>query len=91
MRGWCGRRLWPPDRLPGSSRAGPRRVGADLTGGAIGRQLTGILVRTNDAALRDALVAGLDAAIADGTYGRLLKKWNLGVNGIEKATVNAGQ
>lgn len=62
-----------------------------MIGGTIGRQLTGILVRPDDAALRDALVAGLDAVIADGTYGQLLKKWNLGANGLEKATVNAGQ
>ncbi len=62
-----------------------------MIGSVIGRQLTGILVRTDDAALRDALVAALDTLIADGTYGRLLKKWNLGVNGLEKATVNAGQ
>lgn len=27
----------------------------------------------------------LDSPIADGTYGQLLKKWNLGVNGLEKA------
>ena len=62
-----------------------------MVGGTIGRQLTGILVRTDDAALREALVAGLDAVVADGTYGQLLTKWNLGVNGLEKATVNAGQ
>ena len=62
-----------------------------MIGAPIGRQLTGILVRTDDAALGDALVAGLDALVADGTYGGLLKKWNLGANGIEKATVNAGQ
>ena len=33
----------------------------------------------------------LDALIADGTYKTLLAKWKLNDNGIEKATINAGQ
>lgn len=62
-----------------------------MIGTPIGKQLTGMLVRTDDATLRDALVAGVDALIADGTYAKLLAKWNLGANGLEKATINAGQ
>jgi hypothetical protein len=31
------------------------------------------------------------ALIADGTYGKLLEKWSLGDNGVEKVLINAGQ
>ena len=31
------------------------------------------------------------ALIADGTYKTLLAKWKLNDNGLEKATINAGQ
>jgi polar amino acid transport system substrate-binding protein len=29
--------------------------------------------------------------IADGSYGKLLAKWKLSPNALEKATINAGQ
>ena len=41
--------------------------------------------------MRDALVAALDALIADGSYKALLDKWQLSADGVEKATVDAGQ
>jgi polar amino acid transport system substrate-binding protein len=37
------------------------------------------------------MVETVDALIADGTYRALLAKWKLNDNGIEKATINAGQ
>jgi polar amino acid transport system substrate-binding protein len=33
----------------------------------------------------------IDVLIADGSYHALLVKWKLNDNGIEKATINAGQ
>jgi polar amino acid transport system substrate-binding protein len=42
-------------------------------------------------ALQQAVAGALDALIADGTYHALLAKWHLTDNGIEKATINAGQ
>ena len=60
-------------------------------GAAFGTQYTGIAVAKTDAALRDALVTALDALIADGSYKALLAKWQLSADGVEKATVDAGQ
>lgn len=60
-------------------------------GGPIATQFTGIAVPVKEAGLQQALVGALDAVIADGTYKALLAKWQLSENGVEKATVNAGQ
>ncbi len=60
-------------------------------GGPIATQFTGIAVPVKEAGLQQALVGALDAVIADGTYKALLAKWQLSDNGVEKATVNAGQ
>ena len=60
-------------------------------GGPIATQLTGIALPVHDAALQQAVAGALDALIADGTYHALLAKWHLTDNGIEKATINAGQ
>jgi polar amino acid transport system substrate-binding protein len=60
-------------------------------GAPIGAQLTGIALSKDDAALQAAVAGALDAVIADGAYKALLDKWRLSTNGIEKATINAGQ
>ncbi len=60
-------------------------------GGPIATQFTGIAVPVKETGLQQALVGALDAVIADGTYKALLAKWQLSENGVEKATVNAGQ
>ena len=60
-------------------------------GGPIATQLTGIGLPVKEAGLQQAMAAALDALIADGTYQGLLAKWRLDGNGIEKATINAGQ
>jgi polar amino acid transport system substrate-binding protein len=62
-----------------------------LIGAPIGAQLTGIAVAKDDAALQNAIAAALDGLIADGSYKALLEKWRLSSNGIEKASINAGQ
>jgi len=62
-----------------------------LIGKPIGEQLTGIAVGKDDRDLQAALAGALDALIADGSYLKLLDKWRLSSNGIEKATINAGQ
>ncbi len=38
--------------------------------------------------LRDAVLNAVNEMIVDGSYGKLLEKWNLKANAIEKATVN---
>ena len=60
-------------------------------GAAFGTQYTGVAIAKNDAAMRDALVTALDALIADGSYRALLDKWQLSSDGVDKATVDAGQ
>ncbi len=51
----------------------------------------GIAIAKHRGALRDAVQTALLAAIADGTYDALLKKWNLGQAAMRGAPVNAGR
>ena len=60
-------------------------------GGPIATQFTGIAVPVKETGLQQALAGALDEMIADGSYKALLTKWQLSDNGIEKATINAGQ
>jgi polar amino acid transport system substrate-binding protein len=60
-------------------------------GTPIATQLTGIAVSPKDPALAQAVAGALDGLIADGSYTALLAKWQLGDDGIEQATINAGQ
>ena len=60
-------------------------------GGPVVTQLTGIGLPVQETGLQQALAGALDGLIADGTYKALLAKWHLADNGVEKATVNAGQ
>jgi polar amino acid transport system substrate-binding protein len=62
-----------------------------LIGAPIGAQLTGLAVGKDGKDLQGAVAGALDALIADGSYRALLDKWRLTSNGIEKATINAGQ
>jgi polar amino acid transport system substrate-binding protein len=60
-------------------------------GERIASQFTGIALAVKEKALQQAVADALDALIADGSYHVLLAKWKLNDNGIEKATINAGQ
>jgi polar amino acid transport system substrate-binding protein len=60
-------------------------------GEPIASQFTGIALPVKEKAFQQAMVEAVDALIADGTYRALLVKWKLNDNGIEKATINAGQ
>ncbi|MDH2355050.1 ABC transporter substrate-binding protein [Bradyrhizobium sp. SSUT112] len=60
-------------------------------GTPISQQFTGIALPVKEKALQQAILEAVDALIADGTYKTLLAKWKLSDNGIEKATINAGQ
>jgi polar amino acid transport system substrate-binding protein len=53
--------------------------------------INGIGLPTKEAGLQQAIAGALDAMIADGSYAKLLAKWKLTPNAIEKATINAGQ
>lgn len=58
-------------------------VGAPFT-----QVLQGIGVRKTDTALRDAIAATLQAMIDDGSYGRIMDKYNLPNNKLERAAIN---
>jgi polar amino acid transport system substrate-binding protein len=62
-----------------------------LIGAPIGAQLTGIAVAKDDADLQNAIADAIDGLIADGSYKALIDKWRLSSNGLEKASINAGQ
>ncbi|AIS00486.1 ABC transporter substrate-binding protein [Streptomyces glaucescens] len=51
----------------------------------------GIAVAKNDAQLRDALKAALDAIIANGEYGKILDKWGVAEGAVEEAVINGGK
>jgi polar amino acid transport system substrate-binding protein len=48
----------------------------------------GIAVDKDDRQVRDALQSALRAVMADGTYKRILAKWNLQSLALRTATVN---
>jgi polar amino acid transport system substrate-binding protein len=48
----------------------------------------GIVVRKADGQLRDALQSALQAVIDDGTYARILAKWDLSARAVSAASVN---
>ncbi|MFD5818902.1 ABC transporter substrate-binding protein [Streptomyces sp. NPDC127038] len=50
----------------------------------------GIAVLSSNSALRDAIQAALDAAIRDGSYGKVLDKWNVSDGAVTDAQINAG-
>jgi polar amino acid transport system substrate-binding protein len=50
----------------------------------------GIALDKGNAQLRDALKAAMDAIIADGTYTKVLQKWNATSGAISQAAINGG-
>ena len=60
-------------------------------GQPIATQLMGIAVAKDATGLQQAIAEALTALIADGTYRRLLDKWKLSANAIERVTINAGE
>ncbi|MFD0145482.1 MULTISPECIES: ABC transporter substrate-binding protein [unclassified Streptomyces] len=53
--------------------------------------LFGIGVSKDDTQLRDAVKEALDAIIKDGSYEKVLEKWDVTDSAVKQATVNAGQ
>ncbi|QCK87091.1 ABC transporter substrate-binding protein [Phreatobacter aquaticus] len=53
--------------------------------------LMGIATGKEETQLQQAIVSALRQLIADGTYKRLLDKWQLSTNGLTEVTINAGQ
>ncbi|WP_030210707.1 ABC transporter substrate-binding protein [Streptomyces sp. NRRL S-87] len=53
--------------------------------------LFGIGVSKDNTQLRDAVKEALDAIIKDGSYAKVLEKWNVKDSAVTQATVNAGK
>ncbi|MCZ0733531.1 ABC transporter substrate-binding protein [Phreatobacter sp. AB_2022a] len=60
-------------------------------GQPIATQLMGVAVAKDATGLQQAIAEALTALMADGTYRRLLDKWKLSANAIERVTINAGE
>ncbi|CAM5281064.1 Secreted protein OS=Streptomyces glaucescens OX=1907 GN=SGLAU_22680 PE=4 SV=1 [Streptomyces glaucescens] len=63
----------------------------ELVGEQVEAAPYGIAVAKNDAQLRDALKAALDAIIANGEYGKILDKWGVAEGAVEEAVINGGK
>ena len=60
-------------------------------GQPIATQLMGVAVAKDATGLQQAIAEALTALMADGTYRRLLDKWKLSANAIERVTINVGE
>lgn len=58
---------------------------------AISKQFTGLGIEKSNTELVTAISEALQGMIEDGTYGKILKKWDLEQGAVEKITINAGQ
>ena len=58
---------------------------------AISKQFTGLGIEKSNTALVTAISEALQGMIDDGTYGKILKKWDLEQGAVEKITINSGQ
>jgi polar amino acid transport system substrate-binding protein len=62
----------------------------DVVGDQIGGGPFGIAVSKDNSGLRDALKQALDAIIADGSYKKVLEKWDVTDSAVDKAVLNGG-
>jgi polar amino acid transport system substrate-binding protein len=62
----------------------------EVAGSQTGAGPFGIAVDKSNTRLRDALRDAVDAIIADGTYGTLLKKWDVTDSAVSRAVINGG-
>ena len=62
-----------------------------LVGEPLSVHYFGFAVAKGKDALRDQLVKGLQASLADGSYQRVLDQWHLQSQGIKQVTVDGGQ
>ncbi|WP_405011623.1 ABC transporter substrate-binding protein [Kitasatospora sp. NBC_01539] len=62
----------------------------EVVGEQIDPGLYGIGVSKDDAQLRDAVKAGVDALIANGEYAKILEKYNVKLGAVTEAKINGG-
>jgi polar amino acid transport system substrate-binding protein len=58
---------------------------------AISKQFTGLGIEKSNTELVTAISEALQGMIDDGTYGKILQKWELEQGAVEKISINAGQ
>lgn len=75
------------ETLPYAQAQEPGRYRVVTAPFALGYQ--GIMLRKDDAALREALTATLAAMIADGSYKAVLDRYGLGANAVDRPMLNA--
>jgi polar amino acid transport system substrate-binding protein len=74
-----------------NARTSGRGADFEVVPGQLGRVgFYGIAVDAEDTRLRDALRDALRAVIDDGTYDRILAKWNLSAGALKTAAINGG-
>ncbi|MGW1837044.1 protein kinase domain-containing protein [Streptomyces sp. NPDC002067] len=78
------------DDYPPAARALADHPGLALTGDQIAPRTCGIAVAKGKTALRDAVRASLDRLIRDGTYGKILKKWDMEAGAVTRTAINGG-
>ncbi|MFJ4965399.1 Glutamine-binding periplasmic protein precursor [Streptomyces sp. ADI96-02] len=63
----------------------------EIAGGQVDAGLFGIAISKDNTQLRDALKDALNAIIKNGTYAKILKKWDVTSSAVTEATINAGK
>lgn len=87
-----GRAVADMNDFPVAAYNAKKSAGAfEVVGDQIGAGPYGIGVRKTDTALRDALQKALQAIITDGSYGKVLKTWDVAQGAVKTAAVNTGQ
>ncbi|MEU3713680.1 protein kinase domain-containing protein [Streptomyces catenulae] len=78
------------DEYPAAVRALVVHTALVTTGGQIAPRPLGIAVAKSQPDLRDAVRVSLDRLIEDGTYGKILGKWDMTECAVERAEINGG-
>jgi polar amino acid transport system substrate-binding protein len=63
----------------------------EIVGEELNKTPVGIAIPKDNQELIEAVQGAMQQIIDDGTYDKILKKWNLGSGAIKTATINAGQ
>jgi len=76
---------------PVAARTVTKRQGLEIVGQQLSAAPYGIAIRKTDLVLRGVLQQALRGTFADGSYDRVLKKWNLVPGSMNTAQINGGK
>ena len=85
-----GRAVADMNDFPVAAYTAQKQPDFEVVGEQIEAGPYGVGVRKEDTQLRDALQKALQALIDNGTYAKVLEKWQVTNGGLKTATVNAG-